>query len=115
MKRGDIYFVVGGAAVGSEQGANRPAIIVSNDTGNRHAPIVEVVYLTTRTKARLPTHVYIGSAKRPSFALCEQIATVSKSRLERYFGHVTPEEMRNIDKALAISLGTRRAGGQKWR
>lgn len=81
MKRGDIYFVVGGAAVGSEQTANRPAVIVSNDIGNRFAPIVEVVYLTTRKKVSLPTHVFIGSAPKPSVALCEQIVTVSKSRL----------------------------------
>lgn len=42
VKRGDIYFVVGGAAIGSEQSANRPAVVVSNDIGNRFAPIVEV-------------------------------------------------------------------------
>ena len=67
LKRGDIYFVVGGAAVGSEQTANRPAVVVSNDIGNKFAPIVEVVYLTTRKKAGLPTHVFIGSARnRPS-------------------------------------------------
>lgn len=111
VRRGDIYFVVGGAAVGSEQTANRPAVIVSNNVGNRYAPIVEVVYLTTRTKAGLPTHVFIGSARKPSIALCEQIVTVSKSRLERRIGRVTVEEMNNIDKALERSLGIHRAGG----
>ena len=68
VKRGDIYFVVGGAAVGSEQSANRPAVVVSNDIGSRFAPIVEVVYLTTRKKVGLPTHVFIGSAPIPSRA-----------------------------------------------
>lgn len=111
VRRGDIYFVVGGAAVGSEQTANRPAVIVSNNVGNRYAPIVEVVYLTTRTKAGLPTHVFIGSARKPSIALCEQIVTVSKGRLERRIGRVTVEEMSNIDKALEKSLGIHRAGG----
>lgn len=111
MKRGDIYYVVGGTATGSEQGADRPAIIVSNDTGNRYAPIVEVVYLTTRLKAGLPTHVFIGSARKPSIALCEQIVTVSKGRLERRIGRVTAEEMNNIDKALKKSLGIHTTGG----
>lgn len=111
VKRGDIYFVVGGAAVGSEQSANRPAVIVSNDIGNRFAPIVEIVYLTTRTKGGLPTHVFIGSAPRPSIALCEQIVTVSKSRLQRYIGRVTQEEINNIDKALGKSLGIHRQEG----
>lgn len=105
IKRGDIYFVVGGAAIGSEQSANRPAVVVSNDIGNRFAPIVEVVYLTTRKKVGLPTHVFIGSAPKPSVALCEQIVTVSKSRLQRRIGRVTQQEINNIDKALRKSLG----------
>lgn len=98
-------------ATGSEQTADRPAVIVSNDTGNRHAPIVELVYLTTRKKVSLPTHVYIGSAEKPSIALCEQIVTVCKSRLQRHIGSVTAEEMQNIDKALTKSLGIHKAGG----
>lgn len=103
--------MVGGAATGSEQEADRPAIIVSNDTGNKHAPVVEVVYLTTKKKAGLPTHVYIGSAERPSIALCEQIVTVCKSRLARYIGSVTEEEMSRVDKALSKSLGIHKVGG----
>lgn len=111
IKRGDIYFIAGGAAVGSEQEADRPAIVVSNDTGNKYAPVVEVVYLTTRKKVGLPTHVFIGSAERPSVALCEQIVTVSKSRLVRRINRVTTEEMRRIDKALTKSLGIHREAG----
>lgn len=111
MKRGDIYHVTGGVAVGSEQTANRPAVVVSNDIGNRFAPVVEVVYLTTRKKTGLPTHVFIGSAPRPSIALCEQIVTVSKSRLQRRIGRITAEEMNKIDKALGKSLGIHRTGG----
>lgn len=103
--------MVGGAATGSEQEADRPAIIVSNDMGNKYAPVVEVVYLTTKKKAGLPTHVYIGSAERPSIALCEQIVTVCKSRLARHIGSVTEEEMSRVDKALSKSLGIHKAGG----
>lgn len=67
IKRGDIYFVVGGAAIGSEQSANRPAVVVSNDIGNRFAPIVEVVYLTTRKRsACLRTFSSARHRNRPS-------------------------------------------------
>lgn len=106
-KRGDIYFVSGAYGTGSEQRGERPAIIVSNDTGNTYAPVVEVVYLTTKRKTVIPTHVYINSAERPSIALCEQVTTVCKSRLERYIGSVTVAEMRRIDRALSVSLGIR--------
>ena len=111
VRRGDIFYVGGGTATGSEQRANRPAVVVSNDAGNRYASIVEMVYLTTREKASLPTHVRINSAERTSLALCEQIVTVCKSRLERRIGSVTAEEMQNIDKALKRSLGIHIMGG----
>lgn len=42
---------------------------------------VEVVYMTTKPKTDLPTHVYIESALRPSTLLCEQISTVSEERI----------------------------------
>lgn len=111
VKRGDIYFVTGTEATGSEQAGERPAIIVSNDTGNKHSPVVEIVYLTTKKKSLLPTHVYIYSAERPSTALCEQVITVCKSRLERYIGSITLAEMRRIDKALSVSLGIHKTTG----
>lgn len=112
VRRGDIFYVGGGAAAGSEQRANRPAVVVSNNAGNRYASIVEMVYLTTREKASLPTHVRINSAEKPSLALCEQIVTVCKSRLERHIGSVTAEEMQNIDEALKRSLGIHIMGGE---
>ena len=46
--RGEIFFINEGESSGSEPGGARPGIIVSNDIGNKHAPIVEVVYLTSR-------------------------------------------------------------------
>lgn len=100
--------MVGGAATGSEQGGDRPAIIVSNNVGNKYSPVVEVVFLTARKKASLPTHVYIKSSKRPSTALCEQVTTVSKSRLERRLGRVTAKEMQAIEKAIVRSLGLKK-------
>lgn len=111
VKRGDIYFVAGTEATGSEQRGNRPAVIVSNNIGNRYAPIVEVVYLTTQKETGFPTHVFISSTQKPSIAICEQIVTVCKSRLEHYIGRATEEEMRGIDKALQRSLGIYSTGG----
>ncbi len=80
--RGDMYYVDSDrGGTGSEQKSGRPAIIVSNNVGNSHSPIVEVVYLTTQPKSDLPTHVVIASAPQVSTALCEQVTTVSKERL----------------------------------
>lgn len=105
MRRGDIYYINRNNAVGHEQHAQRPAIIVSNDTGNSCSPVVEVVYLTGKRKQSLPTHVAVHSAEKPSTALCEQISTVDKNWIGRYIGSITETEMGAIDEALKTSLG----------
>ena len=105
-KRGEIYYIYqSGSKQGSEQVAGRPAIIVSNNKGNEFSPVVEVVFLTTKEKNQIPTHVEILSCKRPSIALCEQIDTISKSRIGKYNGKCTDEEMHKIDKAICVSVG----------
>lgn len=104
--RGQIYYVYprGYDYTGSEQGGGRPAIIVSNDVGNEYSRVVEVVFLTTREKKPLPTHVKICSARCPSTALCEQIETVDKERIGKYINEVTQAELKGIEKAILISL-----------
>lgn len=104
-RRGEIYYILPAGASGSEQAGRRPAVIVSNDIGNRHSTIAEVVFLTTREKNSLPTHVRVRAAPYPSIALCEQIQTVSKGRIGRYVGKVSDYEMEQINKAMLISLG----------
>ena len=106
-KRGEIYYVANCETYGNEQFSGRPGIIVSVDgTGERYG-VVEVVYLTTKPKMKLSTHVPINSSKYPSTALCEQITTVSINRLGDRFGQCTDEEMRQVDAALAESVGIR--------
>ena len=41
----------------------------------------------------------------PSIALCEQIETVYKKRIGKYLAKATMDEMKRIDKALAVSIG----------
>lgn len=105
MKRGEIYYIQSLFTQGSEQKAGRPAIIVSNNKNNQYSEVVEVVYLTTKQKTDLPTHVTIRSTERESIALCEQIVSVSKGRIGDYKGCATDTEMANLDIALMISLG----------
>lgn len=109
IKRGDIFHIMGtpnrNTTHGSEQWPDRPAVIVSNNLNNKYSPVVEVVYLTGRTKQRLPTHVRINSAEIPSVALCEQVNSVSVDRLGNPMGVCTEGEMLDINCALAVSLG----------
>lgn len=106
IKRGEIYYIESiYNEQGSEQRAGRPAIIVSNNKNNDLSGTVEVVYLTTKPKKDLPTHVTIHSAPRESTALCEQIATVSVERIGSYYSECTEAEMDAMDVAMMISLG----------
>lgn len=63
----------GGATNGSEQFADRPAVVVSNDENNKHSGVIEVVYMTTQPKTDLPTHVTVRSTGRLSTVLCISI------------------------------------------
>ena len=107
MKRGDIYYVErsGLVEIGSEQHSGRPAIIVSNDLLNDNSEVVEIVYLTLSPKKPMPTHRQTTATGKLSTIICEQINTVSKSRLANYIGHIDDVEMLSIDNALKCSLG----------
>lgn len=108
IKRGDIFWIEQSKyrpAVGSVQKPGRPGIVVSNDTNNTCSPTVEIVYLTGKSKGKLPTHCTINSTGKPSIALCEQITTVSTEQLRDYIGQCTDEEMEQIDRCITISLG----------
>lgn len=106
MKRGEIYFIKSNyREEGSEQRGDRPAVIVSNDKNNENSEVVEIVYMTTRPKTDLPTHVFTRSSLSPSTLLCEQVYSVSKQRIGELIGKLTKEEVQALDTALAISLG----------
>ena len=83
----------------------RPCIIISNDKNNFFAPCVNVVPLTTQSKNPLPTHCIIQSSDRTSFALCENITTVSKGRLLQYLGSLNEFEKSNVIYCLKQQLG----------
>ena len=104
FKRGEIYYIEPYYTTGSEQKAGRPAVIVSNEKNNEYSSTVEVVYLTTKPKHDLPTHVTVRGTGRDSIALCEQITSVAIERLGEYCGECNNQELAAIDTALMISL-----------
>ena len=103
INRGDIYYIKGLNHDGHVQAGERPAIIVSNNANNKFSDVFEVVFLTTKKKKELPTHVKVMAYKM-STALCEQVSSVSINRLGEYIRTCSEAEMNEIDKALKISL-----------
>ena len=109
FKRGEIYVANLSPYVGSEQGGIRPVIILQNNLGNIFSPTLIVAPLTSRFKKRnLPTHYLIEDEeelKTTSLVLLEQIKTIDKQRVTEYIGQASEEDIKNIEKALTISLG----------
>ena len=110
MLRGEVYQANLDPIAGSEQGGTRHVLIVSRNALNANAPIVIVVPLTGReNKRRLyPTHVELtageGGLTKGSVVLCEQVRAISKDRLTKKIGQVSPQRMSVVDAALNISM-----------
>ena len=108
--RGEIYYADLDPHYGSEQGGKRPVIVIQNNTGNKFAPTVIVAAVTSKVtkKPNQPTHVLIDrnpAFSRPSMVLLEQIRVLDKSRLGEYIGHLEAGRMKDVEYAMAVSLG----------
>lgn len=108
IERGEVYYVNFRSILGSEQGGNRPCVVIQNDIGNIHSGTTIIAPMTTQTKKRLPTHVPISFEDKllhPStIILLEQIRVVDKRRIGNYVCRLSDETMERVDKAIEISL-----------
>ena len=107
--RGEIYRARLDPVLGSEQGGQRPVLIVQNNVGNRYSPTVIALPVTSRmSKSRLPTHVEVQAGQcgltKPSIILAEQVRTLDKQRLCEKLGCADASVMAQVDKALHMSL-----------
>ena len=84
-------------------------MIIQNDIGNRHSPTVICAAITSKmNKAKLPTHVELNTKRcdmiRDSVILLEQLRTIDKQRLKERICHIDDELLKDVDRALMISL-----------
>ena len=96
--------------VGAEIKNTRPAVVIQNDSANRRSPITIVAAITSRFETPLyPTEVLVrppeGGLTADSVVLLNQIRSVDTGRLVRRLGILGAERMREIDRALLLSLG----------
>lgn len=111
INRGDLYYanLEDKEAIGSEQTGIRPVVILQNNWGNFYSPTVIIAPITSKQKAKLPTHILLKKSKdrleKDSIILAEQIKTIDKERLKCYTGKLNIEEIKKLDNALIIALG----------
>lgn len=109
VRRGEIYFADLNPVQGSEQGGDRPVLVIQNDIGNQYSPTTIVCVITKQVKNKMPTHVNLGKCgglMKNSWALLEQIRTIDKNRLKDFVGRIEDvDKKKEIEKAMKISLG----------
>lgn len=109
-QRGEIYLIRFDPALGAEIKKTRPALILQNDVANRHSPITIVAAITSQFEEPLyPTEILIKAPEAgltvDLVALFNQVHSYDKKRLIRRLGRLKPETMKQVDRALMISLG----------
>lgn len=124
MKRGAVYLAsqdIGaprargedraaqGVAV-KESGSLRPVVLVSRDAINRHSPVVLICPLIDAAGVHkvYPSDVRVyapeGGLTADSVVLTGQLRALARTQLVRYLGDLSAEVMREIDRALRITL-----------
>lgn len=110
IKRGDMFYADLSPVVGSEQGGIRPVLIIQNDIGNKYAPTVIIAAITSQLcKAKIPTHVELSCSvynlSKDSVVLLEQLRTIDKRRLKEKIGSLDYKKIKEVERAMLISLG----------
>lgn len=109
ITRGTIIMVDLPLGNGSVQGGTRPAVVISNNRGNKFSPVLIVVPLTSRVKKFMPTHhtiepSMINGLSKTSIALAEQIITVGKDMVRNIVGTLEEMDVNFINRKVMTSL-----------
>lgn len=107
-RRGDVYWVALDPALGTEVRKTRPAVIVSNDSCNRHGTRVVVVPVTSNVGSLYPGEALVHVRGRPARALGDQVRSIDKARLRARAGRLSQDEMADVEEALLVTLGIQR-------
>lgn len=108
MKYGDIYWAKPDPSVGSEQDGRRPVLVISADEAIEAIPsVVTTVPLTSRSREWV-THVPMSGSRtglgEATWAMCEQMRTISTQRLAGKVGEADPKSMQRVNTVLRYLL-----------
>jgi mRNA interferase MazF len=104
MRRSEVWWVDFNPFVGEEIQKVRPAIVVSNDMSNQMTSRVQVVPITSSTHKCYPCEAYVHIKGKLAKAMADQLTTVSSKRLQNKIGHISLQEMQDVERAIKIQL-----------
>ncbi len=99
----NVYWANLNLVVGREQAGHRPVLVVSNDIENQ-MDIVTVIPIISHKKGRkvYPNEVQIKLNNKEAIALCHQVRTISKKRLDKKITVVDDEVKRKVVDVLCM-------------
>lgn len=100
-KQKEIWLFDPDPVIGNELGKKkRPALIISNNLINQGPSNLIIIVPCTSKEKGIPSHVHInppnGGVKSATYAVCEQLRTISRVRLIHKIGVVDPFTMRTV-------------------
>ena len=105
MRRGDIVTI----AISGDYGKPRPALIVQADAFDA-IPSVTVLPLTSALNTAPLVRIDVSptpenALRHPSQVMIDKAVTVPRGRVGAVVGHLGPDELRAVDRALGRFLG----------
>lgn len=111
MKRGDLYWARLAPRSGSEQQGRRPVVVVSSDGFNVLASWRSIIVIPVTTSARqgrrgpttVPLTAVATGLPSDSYAVCHQITTLDRSKIETRIGALSQEAMERVEEGIAAA------------
>lgn len=107
--RGEVWDMDLNPIQGRERAGHRPALMVSVDLFNQGPAEWVVAIPLTRTDRRVRWHVPVtppeGGVSAVSYIQCENVRSLSSSRLTRFRGRVSSQTLAEVEDRLRILLG----------
>jgi mRNA interferase MazF len=105
VKRYEIRWAHLDPSRGAEMAKTRPVVIVSLDVLNDRLRTVTVCPLTSQLHPDWRTRVQVRIAKRPAEIAVDQIRTISKARLGKKLGVLTPGDASALRRLITEMYG----------
>lgn len=109
-RRGEVWLVSLGAGRDGEPAKHRPAVVMSVDEQNTGAMAADQIVVVPLSSSRAPSPLRpevpsSAGLDRASRAICPAVRGLSRTRLVRRLGQVTPGSLAEIERALMLIIG----------
>ncbi len=111
IRRGDVCWAALEPRSGAEQRGRRPVVVVSHDSFNEVSGWRSVIVVPLTTSARqglrgptvVPLQPEVTGLPKSSYALCHQITTLDRAKLQKPLERLPISEMVTIGEGIAAA------------